>query len=96
MSKVPAIDSAFRLPIPLRYKILASLANLLGPKQTFHIVVTGPDYELRSYFWGLYKREKGQKFEFTIRGTERFAEIVITGLMKKGLRADADYEQLPR
>ena len=84
MSKPVVIRSVLRLPIRWYYKLLAPIINLIGQRKTFRIIATSPDYVGISVLFGLFKYEKGQRYEFVIRGTEKFAEIVTAALVRKG------------
>ena len=75
-----------KLPIPWYKVFWAKLFNMVGEKHLFRIVATSSDYMELRLFFGLVEFEKGQKYEFIIRGTEKFAEIISNQLLTKGFK----------
>lgn len=84
MGKKVIVRGVSDLKMPFVQKLYAFIVNQIGDKHTFRIVATSPDYRGFEVLYGLIRYEKGQKFEFHIHGTERFAEIVENLLRSEG------------
>ena len=60
---------------------------MIGEKNEYKIVVTSPDYMEFKFLWGMVSFEKGEKKEFTIRGTEAYVNKIVSSIEHKNLNA---------
>uniref|UniRef100_A0A831XFF7 Uncharacterized protein n=1 Tax=Geobacter metallireducens TaxID=28232 RepID=A0A831XFF7_GEOME len=64
--------------------LFTKIADAFRPEEQLKIEWTSPDYEKISILWGLFKRERGQRMTFEIKGKPGFCAAVVRELSSTG------------
>ncbi len=84
-----SLPASINNSIPLVTQMWLPLLNLFGNKEEVRIIITSPDYVSFRVLWGLISYERGEKYDFRIRGTDAYIAKLVSVLEKRGLSASA-------